>query len=228
MRSTSTGLAIDAGLRSFMSQIYNRMTMGVLVTGLTAWIVSASPALMNALLGGPQAIVVMLAPLAIVWFGFNPMRMSSQALGMSFFAISVLYGISFSVIALVYTHESIARTFFVATGMFAGLSIFGYSTKKNLDALGSFAIMGIWGVLILGLINLFMHSSAMSNMLAGAGIVAFSALVAWQTQAMKEMYSAGHGTEGNSRLAWAAALNLYISFIALFQYLLRFMGNQRS
>jgi FtsH-binding integral membrane protein len=161
-------------------------------------------------------------------FGFNPMRMSPQALSISFFAISALYGVSFSVLAYAYTAESLARTFFVATGMFAGLSIFGYTTKKNLDALGSFAIMGVWGIFILGLINLFFHSTGMQNMLSAAGIIAFSALVAWQTQAMKEMYHVGHGADGNSRLAWAAALNLYISFIALFMHLLRFMGNSRN
>jgi FtsH-binding integral membrane protein len=224
---SSVGISVDSGLRAYMSQIYNRMTMGVLVTALTAWFVASTPALMQALLGGPQAFIVMLAPIAIVWFGFNPARMSSKSLGMSFFAISVLYGISFSVIGLVFAHASIARAFFVATGMFAGLSIFGYSSRKNLDGLGSFAIMGVWGVLILGLINLFMHSTGMQNMISGIGIIAFSALVAWQTQAMKEMYRAGNGTEGNSRLAWAAALNLYISFIALFQYILQFMNNNR-
>jgi FtsH-binding integral membrane protein len=227
IRSNATG-AVDVGLRAFMSQIYNRMTLGVLVTSVTAYLVAATPALMQLLLGGPQAYIVMLAPLAIVWFGFNPMRMSSQALGVSFFAISALYGVSFSAIALVYTGESIARTFFVATGMFAGLSIFGYTTRKNLDGLGSFAIMGVWGVFILGLINLFVHSTGMQNLLSAMGIIAFSALVAWQTQSMKEMYRAGNGTEGNSRIAWAAALNLYISFIALFMYLLRFMGNSRN
>lgn len=228
-RSTTTtrsASSVDEGLRTHMQNVYNRMTAGVLVTALTAWVVSSSPALLQLFLGGPQAYIIMLAPIAVVWFGFNPMKMSSQKLAVSFFAISVLYGISFSVIALAFAGETIARAFFVATAMFAGLSIFGYTTKKNLDALGTFAVMGIFGILIASLLNLFFQSPGMQNIIAGVGIIAFSGITAWQTQAMKEMYHPSAGDEANSRMAWGAALNLYISFIALFQYILHFM-NQR-
>lgn len=228
-RYTSTTRAttsINEGLRAHMQSVYNRMTAGVLVTAITAWFVSTSPALLQFFLGGPQAYIVMLAPLGIVWFGFNPMKMSSQKLRLSFFAVSVLYGISFSVIAIAFAGETIARAFFVATAMFAGLSIFGYTTKKNLDALGTFAVMGVFGILIASLLNLFFQSPGMQNIIAGIGIIAFSGITAWQTQSMKEMYHPSAGDEANSRMAWSAALTLYISFIALFQYILHFM-NQR-
>jgi uncharacterized protein len=226
VKSRST--AVDAGLRSHMQRVYNRMTLGVLVTALTSWFVAASPALLQFFLGGPQMYIVMFAPLAVLWFGFRPERMSAQQLSLSFFLISILYGISFSVIFLAFAHETIARAFFVAAAMFAGLSIYGYTTKRNLDALGTFAVMGIWGIFIAGLLNLFFQSPGMQNIIAGVGIIAFSGITAWQTQSMKEMYSPSHGDELNSRMAWAAALNLYISFIALFQYILHFMGNQRQ
>lgn len=223
--------AIDAGLRAHMQRVYNRMTAGVLVTALTAWIVSSSPALMTLFLGGPQAFVVMLAPLAVVWFGFRPETMSSSKLRIAFFALCVLYGISFSAIALVFAKASIAKAFFVATGAFAGLSIFGYTTRKNLDGLGAFAVMGVWGLLFLGLgtmvAGLFgVETGGMQDLIAGIGILAFAGVTAWQTQATKEMYHASYGDETNSRMAWAAALNLYISFVALFQYILHFMGNR--
>lgn len=218
----------DAGLRAHMQRIYNRMTAGVLVTALTAWIVGASPALMKLFLGGPQMYLVIFAPLAVLWFGFNPMTMPSSRLKMSFFLISVLYGISFSVIGLAFAGEDIARAFFITTGMFAGLSIFGYTAKRSLDGLRTFAVMGIWGVFIALMIAMFVSpSTGVMNLISGIAIIAFAALTAWQTQAMKQMYSPSYGDEANSRMGWAAALNLYISFIAMFQHILHLTSNNR-
>ncbi len=226
-QTRSHAVSFDAGLQAHMQKIYNRMTLGVLVTAFTAYFVAATPALMAFFLGGPQAYVVMFAPLAIIWFGFNPMTMDSNKLRVSFFALSVVYGVSFSVIAKVFAGEDIFRAFFIASGMFAGLSIFGYTTKKNLDGLASFAIMGIWGVLIMSILNMFIFKSeGLVDIISAIGIVAFSGITAWQTQAMKEMYSPANGTEGNSRMAWSAALTLYISFIALFQHILHFTSQR--
>jgi len=225
--SSSQSLSFDAGLRSHMSRIYNRMTLGVLVTAVVAYFVGNSPELLALFLGGPQKWIVMLAPLAIIFFGFNPAKMSSKAMSISFFLLSALYGISFAAIFVVFTGESIAKAFFIATAMFAGLSIFGYSTKKNLDGVGSFAVMGVWGVLILGIINIFIGSTVMGNIISVVSIVAFAGITAWETQRMKEMYSPRADVEMTSRMSWMGALNLYISFIAIFQNILHLMGNRQ-
>jgi len=224
--SSSQSLSFDAGLRAHMSRIYNRMTLGVLVTAVVAYFVGSSEELMALFLGGPQKWIVMLAPLAIVFFGFNPAKMSAKAMSASFFLLSVLYGISFATIFAVFTGESIAKAFFIATAMFAGLSIFGYSTKKNLDGVGSFAVMGVWGVLILGLINIFIGSSLMGNIINVVSIIAFAGITAWETQRMKEMYSPHADGEILSRMSWMGALSLYISFIAMFQSILHLMGSR--
>ncbi len=217
----------DVGLRAHMQSVYNRMTLGVLVTALTSFFVASSPALLQFFFSGPQMYIVMFAPLAVLWFGFNPMTMPASKLRIGFFAICVLYGISFAAIFVAFTGESIARAFFIAAGMFAGLSIFGYTTKKNLDGLMTFAVMGIWGVFLMSIINLFIRNEGMFDLISGVGIIAFAGMTAWQTQAVKEMYSPANGGEANSRMAWAAALNLYISFIAMFQYILHFVGQNR-
>lgn len=226
------GANIDAGLKAHMQSVYNRMTAGVFITGMTAWLVSQSPALMNFFLGGPQAYIVMLAPLAILWFGFRPERMSPSQLKLAFVALSVVYGLSFSLIFHVYTATSIAQAFFMATALFAGLSIFGYATKKNLDGLGTFAVMGVWGVFVLSIGTMIaaafgVNVSMMQTVISGIGLLAFSGITAWQTQATKEMYHASHGADANSRMAWSAALNLYVSFIAIFQYILQLLGNRQ-
>ncbi len=223
-----TSSTIDAGLRSHMQSIYNRMTLGVFVTAVVAFAVANTPALLQLFLGGPQAYVVMFAPLAVVWFGFNPMTMSPNKLRLSFFAISVLYGISFAAIFYAFKLPDIARAFFITSAAFAGLSIFGYTTKKNLDALGTFCVMGVIGALVMGVANLFVQSGMLSNIVSAVAIIAFAGMTAWQTQSMKEMYSAAHGADANNRMAWSAALSLYISFIALFSHILHFIGNNRE
>ncbi|MCB1557114.1 MAG: Bax inhibitor-1 family protein, partial [Alphaproteobacteria bacterium] len=164
----------DVGLRAHMQNVYSRMTLGVLVTALTSYIVAASPALLQFFLGGPQAYVVMLAPVAVVWFGFNPMTMNAAQLRLSFFAIAALYGVSFASIFVYFTGESIARAFFMATALYAGLSIFGYTTKKNLDALGTFAVMGVMSVFILSIGTLVaalfgVDTTVMGTVIAGLG-----------------------------------------------------------
>lgn len=218
--------AIDAGLRAHLNSIYGRMALGVLITALTAFGLSQSPQLLNLIFGTPLKWAVMLAPLAVVWFGFNPAKMSADKMRVSFIILSVLYGLSFGTIFAIFSAESIAKAFFVSAAAFAGLSIFGYTTRRNLDGLGTFAIMGIIGALVLGLVNIFVGSSLLMNIVSGVSLVAFAGMTAYQTQQMKEMYHPAHGTEANSRMGWMAALNLYISFIAMFQVILSFMGNR--
>lgn len=222
---------INEGLRKHMNTIYARMSGGVLVTALVAMIVGSSPMLLQLFLGGPQKYLVIFAPLAIIWFGFRPESMKASQLKLAFFGLAVVYGISFSAIAAIaagnakFAHD-VALAFFIASSMFAGLSIIGYTTKKDLSGMQTFLSMGIIGIVVLGVANIFIQSNMMSNLIAGAGIVLFSGLTVWQTQDMKRMYSPNTSAEIASRYAWAAALNLYISFIAMFQYILHFL-NQR-
>lgn len=223
--------SVDEGLRQHMNNIYAKMTAGVMVTALVSMLVGQSPALMQLFLGGPQAYIVMFAPVAIVWFGFNPMRHTAQRLMVTFFLLAGLYGISFSTIAVAASANpvfavAVAKAFFIATAMFAGLSVYGYTTKRDLTPIRTFAAMGIWGVIAASVMNIFFQSDLMANVIAGISIILFSGITVWQTQAMKEMYHPSMSKENAARMAWAAALNLYISFIALFMNILRFV-NQR-
>ncbi len=222
---------MDAGLRAHMNSVYARMSGGVLLTAITAMIVGSSPALLNLFMGGPQKYLVMFAPLAIIWFGFRPEKMAASQLKIAFIGLSVVYGISFGTIAAVATQDltfavSVAKAFFIASSMFAGLSILGYTTKKDLSGMQTFISMGVVGLVAFSVINIFFQNSMMANLIAGAGILIFAGLTVWQTQDMKRMYSPNMPAEMASRMGWAAALNLYISFIAMFQYILHFM-NQR-
>ena len=223
---------IDAGLKKYMSDIYAKMAGGVLVTALTAWVVGSSPLLLNLFLGGPQAYLVMFAPLAIVMFGFRPDRMASNKLMMVFMGIAVLYGISFASIAVMMANDPsygviVAKAFFIATGMFAGVSIMGYTTKIDLTPIRTFASMAIWGVIIAGVLNMFVFkSSGLDIALSMISIPLFAGITAWQTQNMKEMYNPAMSMELVKRYSWAAALNLYISFIAMFMNILNLLSQR--
>lgn len=230
-RADVRGREVDVGLKNYMSNIYKKMALGVLFTAVIATIVGSSPALMEMFLGGPQKFLVIFAPLAIVWFGFNPVRMSSSQLMVAFFGVAAAYGISFSAIAVMATADpyfamDVARAFFIASAMFAGASIYGYVTKSDLTVVRQVAVMGIWGLFALGLANMFLGSSALGNAVSAASIVLFAGITAWQTQDMKRMYYYASGKEMTERMAWASALNLYISFVAMFHHILSLL-NQR-
>lgn len=217
----------DAGLRSHMINVYNRMTAGILITAIVAWIVSNSPMLLQMFLGGPQKYIVMFAPLAIVWFGFKPASMSSQKLKMVFIGLSVVYGISLSSLAIAFAGAEIARAFFITSAMFASLSIFGYTTKKDLSAIGQFCMMAVIGLVITSVVGIFVEFSSMMHLgLSVATVLIFAGITAWETQRTKQMYRVGNGAEVNSRLAWSAALSLYISFIAIFVNMLSLMRGE--
>lgn len=226
---TSSGIqgkVYDEGLRSHMSSVYNRMSIGVLITGLIAYI-TANTGLGNIIVSNQILyFVIIFSPLAVLMFGFNPATMPSSKLRFSFGLISVLYGLSFSVLFMVYAGADIARAFFITAGAFAGLSLFGYTTKKNLEGFGSFLTMGVIGLLILMVVNMFVQSSLMQNVISAAGILIFGGLTAWDTQKTKEMYSESYGDEANSRMAWMAALSLYINFIMMFQFIMNFVGGR--
>lgn len=220
---------IDEGLRNYMNGIYARMAAGVLVTAIMAFAVGSTPALFNLVMGGPQAYIFIFAPMAVMWFGFNPVTMSPAKLQGAFFLISALYGISFSGIAVMATQQpgfiyDVARAFFIAMGMFAGASVYGYVTKRNLSGMKQFLMMGIWGVLILGIMSIFIKSSGFSMMISAIAIPIYAGLTVWKTQELKNMYLAYNSQGSLDKVAWAGALTLYISFIAMFMHILNLLS----
>jgi uncharacterized protein len=223
--------AYDAGLRDFFRGIYNNMAVGLGITGAAAWLVASSPALMHLFFANQiVAFAVIFSPLLILWFGLTPRRIATMSAGQVagvFFGLSALIGISFATIFLIYSHESIARAFFITAGTFAGMSIMGYTTKRNLAGLGSFAIMGMMGALLASIVNIFMHSSGIQFGISVVVIIASIGLIAWNTQMFKEMYGSAGSREETKKLAVMGALSLYLSFINLFQALLSLMGDRR-
>lgn len=219
--------ARDEGLRRYMLGIYNYMASGVLLSGLIA-MVFANISFGIQIMSSPLRLVVMLAPLGFVMamsFGVN--RMQASTLKMLFWAFSAVMGMSLSTIFLVYTQTSIATTFFATAGAFAGLSLYGYSTKRNLSAMGAFMMMGLIGIILAGLLNLFLQSSALNMAISSLGVLIFAGLTAWDTQRLRETYYQVQGTAMMEKVIVMGALSLYLDFINMFQFLLSFLGNRR-
>jgi FtsH-binding integral membrane protein len=221
----------DAGLRAFFQRVYNTMSGGLVVTGLVAWFTAHSPAMLHMLFGNPvMMFIVVFSPLLFLIFGLSQsriMQMSVQQATLMFLIYSGLMGLSLSTVFLAYSGASIARVFFISAAMFAGMSGVGYSTKRDLSGMGSFMMMGMFGILIAMLVNMFLHSAAIDFAVSLIGVIAFTGLIAWNTQMLKQTYAAGGGYEANAKLAVAGALQLYLDFINLFMFLLRLLGNRR-
>ena len=221
------GEVFDAGLRRYMLSIYNYMASGVLLSGVVA-LVFATSGMAAAVFGTPLRWVVALAPLAFVMvmsFGIN--KISTGTLKALFWAFSVTMGLSLSSIFFVYTGPSIAATFFATAGAFAGLSLFGYTTRKSLSGMGTFLIMGVVGLLVAMLINFWLQSSTMALLISGIGVLLFAGLTAYDTQRIKSMYEYVQGTDMLGKTVIMGALSLYLDFINMFQFLLSFMGDRR-
>ena len=226
-----TGEVFDAGLRKHMLSIYNYMTSGVLLTGIVALLFSRggaeSPAAQVFMNGGILAWVIILSPLAIVMaMSFGANRFSTGALQAMFWGFAVLMGLSMSTIFLVYTGSSIAATFFATAGAFAGLSLFGYTTKKDLSGFGSFLIMGVVGLIIASLLNMWLQSDGLGWAISFLGVLIFAGLTAYDTQRLKEQYAHLRGTDFAGKAIILGALSLYLDFINMFQFLLSFMGQR--
>jgi hypothetical protein len=219
--------AYDAGLRSYMLSVYNYMGSGVLLTGIVA-LLFASSGLAAQVLSTPLRYVIMLAPLAFVMvlsFGIN--RLSTFATQALYWAFAVVMGLSLSSIFLVYTGTSIATTFFATAAAFAGLSLYGYTTKRDLSAFGTFLIMGVVGLLVASLINLFVQSSGLQLVISFVGVLLFAGLTAYDTQKIKSIYAQVAGTDMMGKSVVMGALSLYLDFINMFTFLLQFMGDRR-
>jgi len=233
--------AIDQGLRAFMLAVYNHMTVGVALTGLVALGTYMAAAIeVNGQLTGltafgqviylsPLKYVVMLAPLGLVmWLGVGAERMSASTARALFYVYAALMGLSLSTIFLVYAHGSIARVFFISAASFGALSLYGYTTKRNLTAMGSFLMMGLIGLFIAMIVNMFFPSGPLTFLISVVGVGVFAGLTAWDTQKIKSMYLEGSGTqEQGYKMAIMGALTLYLDFINLFLMMLRLLGDRR-
>ena len=200
--ATPDRVLFDEGLRQHMLRVYNYMGLGLVMTGLVAFIVGTTPALYVPIFSTPLKWFVMLAPLAFVlFFSFRMESMSASGAQTLFWAFCAVIGLSLASIFLVFTGTSIARTFFIAAAMFGATSLYGYTTKRDLSQFGSFLIMGLIGVVIASLVNLFLASSALQFAISVIGIVVFVGLTAWDTQSIKEQYAENFDAESNQKLA---------------------------
>ncbi len=239
---------IDEGLRAHMNKVYGTMSVGMLITALAAWAISglsitSTPNeyaigagryltdLGYTLYVSPLKWVLMFAPLAFIFFGWGTLmrRGSAAAVQLGFFVFAAVIGVSMGTIFMIYTPYSIAQTFVVTAIAFAGLSLFGYTTKKNLSGMGTFLIMGVIGLLVAMIVNIFLQSPAMMFAISAIGILIFAGLTAFYTQDIKNTYVA-HASIGDQewldKAAYDGSLSLYISFLNMFQFLLMFMGQQ--
>ena len=238
---TDRAVAYDAGLRAHMIRVYNYMAGGVAITGALAWLTFQMSVVQNAagaitgltplghaLFGTPLMWVVMLIPLGLVFFmSFRIQNLQASTARTLFFVYAGLLGISLATIFMVYTTTSITRVFFISAAAFGALSLYGYTTQRNLDAMGSFLIMGLFGLIIASLVNIFLKSSGLDWALSVMGVLIFAGLTAWDTQKIKEMFSPMDDGTVADRKAVMGALSLYLDFINMFLFMLRFFGDRR-
>jgi len=232
---------IDVGLRAYMIRVYNYMASGVALTGVVAWFTYTQAAVTDAtghlvgltpfgqtVYGGPVMIVLFLGTLGIVFFmSFRINRLQASTALMLFMLYAGLLGLMLSSVFLTYTHASIARTFFISAASFGALSLYGYTTQRDLSPVGSFLVMGLFGLILAMVVNLFLKSTGLDFAISAIGVLIFAGLTAWDTQRIKEMYSANDDGTVAGRKAVMGALTLYLDFINLFLFLLRFMGDRR-
>ncbi len=227
-RGAALGADIDVGLRAYMQKVFGLMGVGTAITGLVAYFTSQSPSLMEAVYTTPLRWVVFLAPLAfILVLSFGIRRMSASTAQLVFWLFSGVMGLSLSSIFLVYTNQSIVSTFFVSSATFFAMALYGYTTKRDLTAWGSFLFMGLIGLIIASVVGIFVASTALQFAISAVGVLVFTGLTAYDTQKIKETYWEGDDAETGGKKAILGALELYLDFINLFIYLLRFLGDRR-
>lgn len=227
---------IDAGLRAHMNKVYGTMSVGLILTGLVAWAVGSNDALLS-IFRDPFTLrptilgwVAMFLPLGMVFaFGAAINRLSAAGAQLFFYAYAAAFGLSISYIFAAFTGVSITQTFFVTSGAFAGLSLWGYTTKKDISGWGSFLIMGVIGILIASVVNIFLGSSVLHLAISALGVLIFAGLTAYDTQKIKNdylMHAHAMDDEWLQKSAIMGALNLYLDFVNLFMFLLQFLGNR--
>jgi len=236
--------AIDAGLRAYMLRVYNYMASGVALTGVASWLsyqasggdaiqlhgnqISGLTAYGQAVVGGPGTIVLFIATLGLVFFLSARINRMQVGTAMSVFMLyAALLGVMLTTVFIAYTGASITRTFFISAASFGALSLYGYTTQRDLSPIGSFLMMGVFGLIIAMLVQWWLKSPGLDFAISALGVLIFAGLTAWDTQRIKEMYSANDDGTVAGRKAVMGALTLYLDFINLFLFLLRFMGNRR-
>jgi FtsH-binding integral membrane protein len=233
--ATATGAAVDQGLRTHMLSVYNYMTSAVLLTGIVATLIgntTAIDSLIQINLQGHLSMtglgwIVALAPLGIVlWLSFGINRISTGLAQFLYWTYAVLMGASLSTIFVVYTNASIALTFFATAAAFASLSLYGYTTKRDLSGMGTFLLMGLVGLIVASIVNVFWMNDTFSLVIAAIGVLVFAGLTAYDTQKIKSLYFQVAGSDMIGKAAIMGALTLYLDFINMFLFLLRFLGNR--
>jgi hypothetical protein len=231
VRVPTTGAAVrDAGLRKYMLSVYNYMASGVLLSGIVA-LLFASSGLAGQVFGQPGILkyVIIFAPLLMVFaFGSVVSRGSTAAVAAMFWAFAAVMGLSLSAVMLIYDGAQIAQAFFATSAAFVGLSLYGYTTKKDLSGFGTFLIMGVIGLVVAMLLNLFLQSSVLNFVISGVGVLIFAGLTAYDTQRIKSLYFQVAGSDMMGKTAIMGALSLYLDFVNMFQFLLSFMGGNRD
>ena len=226
--ATKSEAQVDQGLRSYMLRIYNYMATGLGLTGLTAYFVAITPSLFNAIYGTPLYWLVALAPLGFVFYlSARLHKISFTTAQTVFWIFSGVMGLSMAYIFIAFTGASIARVFFITAGTFAGMSLYGYTTKKDLSGWGSFLFMGLIGIIIASIVNIFLKSPMLYYVISWVGVLVFVGLTAYDTQRIKEMYYASDHPEISGKKAIMGALKLYLDFINLFIMLLRLFGQRK-
>ena len=234
-------IAIDKGLRAYMLRVYNTMALGVALTGIVAWLTFQAAIVTNeagaitgltafgqSIFSGPAVIILVLATLGLVFFiSFRIQHLQvGTALGL-FLLYAGLLGVMLSSIFLAYTGASITRTFFISAASFGALSLYGYTTQRDLSPIGSFLVMGVFGLVLAMLVNMFLKSTGLDFVISAVGVLIFAGMTAWDTQRIKEMYDPQEDGTATGRKAVMGALQLYLDFINLFMFLLRFLGDRR-
>ena len=234
-------VAVDAGLRAHMLTVYNYMAGGVALTGIVAWLTFNLSVVQNAggtitgltplgqtLFGSPLMWLVILAPLGMVFFlSFRIQHIQAGTARALFFVYAALVGISLATIFMVYTHTSITRVFFISAASFGALSLYGYTTQRDLSGLGAFLIMGLVGLILASIVNIFVNSGAMAFIISVIGVLVFAGFTAYDTQAIKEMYDEMDDSTITGRKAVMGALKLYLDFLNLFLFILQLLGDRR-
>ena len=242
-RAGTADQAFDVGLRAHMIRVYNYMASGLALSGIVAFALFASPELRgiffetgltrggNVMVVGLNVLgwVAILAPMGLLLLvGFRAAQMSVAGVQAVYWAVTALMGVSLSLLLFRYTGASVARTFFVTAASFGALSLYGYTTKRDLTAMGKFLFMGLVGIVLASLVNMFMGSQGLSFIISILGVLIFSGLIAYDTQKIKEQYAEAWGRDVAEKVAIFGALSLYLDFVNLFQFLMSFMGQNRD